>query len=743
MEGEKKYFMGQKRFKRGKPRPHSPQGKPQSQKRHVALALENSILAFLYRTGEPASMTDIARTIGGKRTLGNEVKAAITHLLHIKAILKIDKKRYELSKSAQLYTGTLEQNPKGFGFVTITGKHGNAPELGRDAHVTANRLGPAVHGDTVLLRVLSVATGGRPEAAIISVLKRGPDTVAGFFTSDKKGSFVFPEDTRYPFIIRVDATKYPDLQSGTAVIVQVKIPAQPTRIADGKIIEVLGSPDNIDVQMRLVIEKFRLPHTFSYEAELEAANLPDTVTANDDREDLRRILHVTIDGETAKDFDDAVCVTRTETGFRLHVSIADVSFFVKPGSALDKDAYERGTSIYFPGRVIPMLPEKLSNNLCSLIPGEDRLALTAILDFDHNGVLQKKKFCRSVIVSHRRFTYTTVAAIVIEKDEKTRAANQPFLEMLDHAADLAKLLQKLRVDRGSIGFSLPEPEICLDEDGRISTITRAERNFAHQIIEEFMLSANEAVAQTFTQNKRKCLYRIHELPNFEKVTEFSVFAKTLDLQLPPPETSPEWFGKVLDLCKGTPKEYIVNNLLLRTMQQAKYSDENVGHFALATTDYTHFTSPIRRYPDLMVHRELCRLLLERQKKVIVVKQQQDLHEQGTFLSARERTAVGSEREMNDRLKLIYIEKHLNEPFSAIISGVTEFAFFVELLDLFISGSVSLESLSNEYFLYDGKHHRVIGEISGKTYQLGDIITVTATDVDKNKNRINFKPSSLQ
>jgi ribonuclease R len=743
MEGEKKYFMGQKRFKRGKSRPQSLPGKPHSPKRHIALALENSILAYLYAAGEPASMTDIARTLSGKRTLSNEVKAAITHLLHIKAIIKSDKKRYELSKSAQLYTGTLQQHPKGFGFVSITGKHGNAPDLGRDAHVTANRLGPAIHGDTVLLRVLSVATGGRPEAAILKVIERGPDTVAGFFTTDKKGSFVFPEDTRYPFIIRVNAAKFPDLQSGTAVVVKVKVPAQPTRIADGIIIKVLGSPDNIDVQMRLVIEKFRLPHTFSPEAEQEAQNLPDTIDASDDREDLRRIQHVTIDGETAKDFDDAICVTRTDNGYRLHVSIADVSYFVKPGSALDRDAYERGTSIYFPGRVIPMLPEKLSNNLCSLIPGEDRLALTAILDFDPNGILQKKRFCRSIIVSHRRFTYTTVAAIVIEKNEVLRAAHQSFIEMLENAAELATLLQKLRKDRGSIGFSLPEPEISLDEGGRIAAITRADRNFAHQIIEEFMLSANEAVAETFTQSKRKSLYRIHELPNFEKVVEFSVFAKTLDLQLPPPETSPEWFGKVLDLCKGTPKEYIVNNLLLRTMQQAKYSAENVGHFALATTDYTHFTSPIRRYPDLMVHRELCRLLLERQKKVIVVKAQQDLQEQGTFLSARERTAVGSEREMNDRLKLIYMEKHLNEPFSAIISGVTEFAFFVELLDLFISGSVSLENLSNEYFLYDSKHHRVIGEITGKTFQLGDIITVTATDVDKNKNRINFKPSSLQ
>lgn len=688
-------------------------------------------------------MTDIARSVTGKRALGEELKAALTHLLHIKAINKTDKKHFELSSAAQLYTGTLQQHPKGFGFVAITGKHGNAPDLKRDVHIASGQLGSAMHGDVVLLRLQSATSSTRPEGSVIAVLERGPDTIAGFLTLEKRGAFVYPEDIRYPFIIQVDPAKIPKIDNGTAVIVQITAPDKPARIVRGTVVEVLGSPDNIDVQMRLVIEKFRLPHEFSKETQAEADNLSETIVAAPDREDLRALQHVTIDGETAMDFDDAICVARTNTGFRLHVSIADVSHFVKPGTALDKDAYQRGTSIYFPGRVIPMLPEKLSNNLCSLIPGEDRLAVTAILDFDLSGKRTNMRFCRSLINSHNRFTYTTVRQILIDNNQDIRKQHKQFLAMLESAAELATALQHRRKERGSIGFTLPEPEISLDEDGRIAAIQRAERNFAHQIIEEFMLAANEAVAETFTRNNRKGLYRIHELPDYEKVVEFSIFAKTLDLQLPPPQTSPEWFGRVLEVCQGTPKEYIVNNLLLRTMQQARYSPDNVGHFALAAENYTHFTSPIRRYPDLMVHRELCRLLLERRKKVIIGKPPQDLREQGNFLSARERTAVASEREMSDRLKMLYMEKHLGESFSAIISGVTEFAFFVELLDLFISGSVPLEQLKEDYYLYDGKHHRVIGEISGKTYQIGDIITVTATDVDKNKNRINFRPSSMQ
>ena len=685
------------------------------------------------------AISEIAREITGKRSAGADLKAAVTHLIHSRMIGKAEKKRLQLAEAAPLYAGTLEQHPRGFGFVSTNASPTGAPTLDADVYIAGSRMGSAMQGDLVLIRLLSPVSAPRPEGAVVAVVERGPDTLAGFYRINRRGAFVYPEDPRYPFVIEVPSASHPHLENGNAVLVRIKPPLKPARVLTGTIIEVLGSPDNIDVQMRLVIEKFKLPHLFSTEALEEAAAHEEPTGREAHREDLRHIQHVTIDGETAKDFDDAIAVTTNDKGYRLYVSIADVGHYVQAGSALDREAYDRGTSIYFPGRVIPMLPERLSNDLCSLVPGRDRLAMTAILDFDHEGKRCGQRFLRSLITSHQRFTYTTVRRIVVDGDQAARAEHAPLLEMLSAAASLAQRLQLRRQRRGAIGFSLPEAEISLDEQGRIASIRRAERNFAHQIIEEFMLAANEAVAETFTRNRHPSLYRIHELPDEEKVNQFSIFSKTLDLNLPPTEITPQWFGKVLKLCQGTPKEYIVNNLLLRTMQQARYSPDNVGHFALATKDYTHFTSPIRRYPDLVVHRELWRLIEEKRDGKSKTAGPHDLTEAANFLSGRERTAVAAEREMSERLKMLYMEQHLGERFSAIISGVTEFTFFVELLDLFISGAVPLAALEDDYYLFDPKHHRVMGEISRRTFQIGDIIEVVATDLERPKNRINFRP----
>lgn len=736
--------MPKKRHPRRKaPSTYTPKHQVRPKNVRIDDSRENELLSLLYGLQEPISIHEITKMMTGGRSVSKELKLITERLLHAKILRRIGKKHFELTSYAPLYEGTLEQNPRGFGFVSVLQRHGTAPDLTRDAYVSAARMGSAMHGDRVLIRVLKVSGSGRPESVVLKIIERGSTTLAGIFFKDTRGEYVSPEDTRFPYIIKVDSSQYPDLENGNAVIVKIKPPKEPTRTLTGTITEILGPPDSIDVQMRLVIEKFKLPHIFNQDALEEAAALPEEIVADSAREDLRHIDHVTIDGETAKDFDDAVAVHKTETGYRLYVSIADVSHFVQPGSALDADAYQRGTSIYFPGRVIPMLPEKLSNNLCSLLPNTDRLAVTATLDFDLSGQLIHRHFSRSLICSKQRFTYTTVRQILIDQNPEALQQHAHFLPMLTDAASLARLLLKKRQDRGSIGFSLPEAEISLDTDGRISTIARAERNFAHQIIEEFMLAANEAVALTFTQHKRQSLYRIHEPPDPEKVEEFGTFAKTLDLQLPPTENQPEWFAQVLTLCQGSPKEYIVNNLLLRTMQQARYSPKNVGHFGLAATDYTHFTSPIRRYPDLMVHRELCRMIEQTVAAPSAMPGGQTLKENGEFLSGRERTAVGAEREMTNRLKLIFMEKHIGESFDAIISGVSNFAFFVELLELFISGSVALDQLTDDYYLFDEKHYRLIGEVSGNRFQLGDLIRVTLIDVDKNNNRINFKPSSLE
>lgn len=698
--------------------------------------LERSVLACIYGSEQALSQADIAAELTLDREGKKKLEVLLAELVEQRVLNQSGKGRFALGKQGNLAVGILEQNPRGFGFVTGVVAEGEARTYGKDPSVEASRMGAARHGDTVLIRVFRVRQDGRPEAEVISVLKRGSDRLAGFLTLEPDRVRVVPEDPRFPFAVFVDGAPSVDAREGDAVIVELFQEQGEADGLRGRIVEVLGNPDLIDVQMRLVIEKFKLPHVFSDQAVQEAADLPDGVGEIKGREDLREILHVTIDGETAKDFDDAVAVVKTKNGYRLYVSIADVGHFVRPGTALDKEAYARGTSVYFPGRVIPMLPERISNNLCSLIPDQDRLAFTAILDFDRQANVLRKRFVKSIIRSHRRLTYTIVRQILVDRDKGVRSAHKPFLTPLKWAGELAAVLQKQRRERGAIGFTLPEPDITLDEDGRIHSIGRAERNFAHQIIEEFMLSANEAVAETFTEHSVNALYRIHERPDPVKVQEFTGFAQTLGLHLPRHRQDPDWFGQILDMVKGSPREYVINNLLLRTMQQARYDMRNVGHFGLAATDYTHFTSPIRRYPDLLVHRAL-QDFVGRSKENKKNLTPEKLKEVGPFLSGRERVAVGAEREMNDRLKVRYMQGRIGESFDAVISGVSGFAFFVELLDLFVSGSVAISELRDDYYIYDSKHHRLMGERSARMYRLGDLVRVTLLDVDPRRSRINF------
>jgi ribonuclease R len=701
--------------------------------------LEKAVLTYVHGSEQAVSQADMIGELQLDREGKKELEILLAELVNQGILTHNSKNRFSLGRQSNLAVGVLEQNPRGFGFVTGVVAKGEGGAYMKDPSVEASRMGAARHGDTVLIRVFRVRQDGRPEAEVISVLKRGSDRLAGFVSFEQKRIRVIPEDPRFPFAVFIDGAVPADVQAGDAVIVELADDQEETGSLRGRIIEVLGNPDLIDVQMRLVIEKFKLPHTFSDQAEQESARLPDEISEMKGREDLREIQHVTIDGETAKDFDDAVAVVKTKKGFRLYVSIADVSHFVRPGTALDQEAYARGTSIYFPGRVIPMLPEKISNNLCSLIPDQDRLAFTAILDFDRQATVVKKRFVKSIIRSHKRFTYTTVRQILIDNDKEVRGAHKSFLTPLKWAGELAAVLQKQRKERGAIGFTLPEPDIALDEAGRIRSIGRAERNFAHQIIEEFMLSANEAVAETFTEHSVKALYRIHERPDPIKVQEFTGFAQTLGLHLPKHRQDPDWFGQVLDMVKNSPREYVINNLLLRTMQQARYDMRNVGHFGLAATDYTHFTSPIRRYPDLLVHRALYDFI-SRSKENKKNLSPESLKEIGPFLSSRERVAVSAEREMNDRLKVRYMQDRIGESFDAVISGVNGFAFFVELLELFVGGSVAISELRDDYYIYDPKHHRLMGERSARMYRLGDLVRVTLLDVDPRRNRINFTPA---
>jgi ribonuclease R len=703
--------------------------------------LEKSLLAYLYDLQGPATINAIAKNIAVGRSSKEDITAITSVLLKKNQLMKTGKNCYILNKNCDIFEGILDKNARGFGFVTNLSSKISVSSFQKDPFLSISQIGSANHGDRLLIRIVKVRNDGHPEAEIIKILQRGTERLAGFFVADGSTPHVIPEDPRFSFLVHIPEEQYTMARHGDVVLVKIFPSPERANTVQGSIIEVLGSPDNVDVQMRMVIEKFKLPHAFSDKALKETEALSENLPDLGKRTDLSTIGHVTIDGETAKDFDDAIAVVKTRKGFRLYVSIADVAYFVRPGTTLDKEAYERGTSVYFPGRVVPMLPEKLSNNLCSLVPDKERLTFSAILDFDRNGRRLRKSFCRSIIRSRHRFTYTTVKNILIDKDPGIRQEHKDFLTPLKWAGELATVLLKRRMERGSIGFNIPEAEISLDESGKISSIKRAERNFAHQIIEECMLAANEAVAETFTQQGKAALYRIHEVPDPEKVREFREFSKTLGLELPRDAGTPDWFGRVLDLVKGTLKEYVVNNLLLRTMQQARYSPDNVGHFGLAATDYTHFTSPIRRYPDLLVHRALDSLLAgSTEKKNMLPDKQMSLKDVGQFLSSRERVAISAEREMNDRLKLHFMENRIGETFDAVISGVNNFAFFVELLELFVSGAVAVSQLTDDYYLFDIKHHRLIGETTAKIYQVGQQLRVTVLNVDKSRNRINFVPA---
>lgn len=709
---------------------------------HAAVATpENALLTLLYQTSAAMTSAEIFAALAEQNVRKNRVQETIDLLLHESLIRKDGRRRFILHANAHLCEGTLTQNPKGFGFVSLTRQPAGRPPLGKDVFITNSLIGDARHGDRVLIRVLKVGHDDRAEGVVLTVLARGADTIAGIYWQQGKEGRVFPDDPRFPFTMVINPQQGLQPNPGDAVIVRYRGASQIGGTLPGEIVEILGPADQLDNQLRMVIEKFRLPHLFPEDVLREAARLKAPLHPEAGREDLRQLAHVTIDGETAKDFDDAICVEKSHQGYRLYVSIADVSYFVTPGSALDQEAYLRGTSVYLPGRVIPMLPERLANDLCSLVPGLDRFCLSAILDFDLSGTLQASRFTRSVILSRQRFTYTTVKKILVDKDPSSREEHRSLLPMLESAEELVVALQQRRRARGSIDFNLAEAEFALSESGEVTGINRLERNLAHLMIEEFMLAANQAVAARFTVEKWPALYRIHEAPDPGKILEFVDFLPTLEVHPAPFVNSPGWFAAVLRTCQGTRHDYLINNLVLRNMQQARYSPDNIGHFGLAAPDYTHFTSPIRRYPDLMVHRQLLALNVRKEGGKTPSGDSPTLSQAGEFLSNREREAMLAERDMHDRLKISYMKSRLGEVFTAVISGVTEAALFIELQDLCLSGSISLDQLNDDHYFYDSKNHRLFGEIHRRIFRIGDPLEVVLVNVDNVRKRLNFKPTS--
>ncbi len=720
-----RHHSGQSRTKRHR---KSTPGQDQTQPLII-----DRILGFLADSPEPATPAMIMAGLD----LPRHDKKTITEILaEMEEAGKITRqnKKYLLADGGGLIQATLDLTGKGFGFALVEG----ADKKDKDPFIAPSHLNGASHGDRILIRLIGTGRG-RPEARVVKIIKRGISRLCGIYTAGGKTGYVTPDNERLPYTVNVRKDNSLGARDNTAVLLEIIDYGSANRPPEGKIIEILGDPFSVAVQLRMTLEQFELPRSFPEDVEQEVRKLRPLVECDTERTDLRHIPHVTIDGETAKDFDDAIAVEQTKTGFRLHVSIADVSHYVRTGSAIDMEAYRRGTSTYLPDLVIPMLPERLSNDLCSLVPDQDRPAFTAILEFDKKGHRTGQRYCKSMIRSHRRFTYTAVRQILYDRDPAMQESHRDLLPMLEAAEKLAQQLQQRRRQRGSIGFNIPEAEIRLKDD-KIDTIARAERNQAHQLIEECMLAANEAVAETLANADQDVLYRIHERPDPAKVDLFTEAAAIMDLQLPKTEISPAWFARVIEEADESPVQYVVNNLMLRTMQQARYSPENLGHFGLAAEYYLHFTSPIRRYPDLVAHRVLLNFLTKADKKAKkppVLAGRTALADAALHLSTRERLAIGVERNARARLGALFLKDRIGEEFEAIISGVTSFGLFVELLETFISGAVPVQEMRDDYYVHDARGHRLVGEHTGTTHQMGDLLLVRLNRVDMPAKRLTF------
>jgi ribonuclease R len=688
------------------------------------------ILEFMKEEDRPLLLREILRRLGIQKEQRHQAREYLRDLADEGKVVRIRGNRYGLPSKMNLIVGRVKTHPDGYGFV-IPEKEGE-----EDIFISPRNLKEAMHGDRVVARIESIRKKGK-EGSVIRILERKTRKVVGKFMRAKNYSYIIPEDER--ILQEVFIPEGETKRARPNQIVVAEITQYPTERArpEGRITHILGYPDDPEIEPQIIIHKYDLPHRFTSAALKEAQTLPPTPSSDEykDRVDLRGIPTFTIDGENARDFDDAVSIEKErDGGVKLYVSISDVSHYVKEGTLLDEEAYSRGTSVYLPDRAIPMFPPELSNEICCLHARVDRLTLTAELRYDGNGERRDVRFYPSMIQSNERLTYTWVRKILVDGDTELRERFSPLLPSLNLMADLCQELRRRRAERGSIDFDLPEPEVILNLQGETEDITRAERNLAHQIIEEFMIAANEAVAHFMEEKRLPFIYRIHEPPKKEAIDEFRRFISHLGYKMrKDADHSPREFQRVLSDIKGRPEERVVNEILLRSMKWAKYSGKNLGHFGLASEGYTHFTSPIRRYPDLMVHRFLKKVLSGEEIKI----PEEVLANRADHLSNRERVAMEAEREILNRYRVRFMRDKIGEEFEGIISGVAAFGFFVELKDIFVEGLVRVTSLHDDYYQYHEKKYCLVGERTHKTYRIGDEVRVRVDRVDVERRHIDF------
>jgi len=641
--------------------------------------------------------------------------------------------RYEVA-ARNLVEGKIMLHRDGYGFVIPKEK---IQGIDSDIYVPAALTGSAMNGDNVKVEITLRKAGGRAEGRVASVEKRARDTVVGQLLYDGQVYFVAPMDEKLPskIVITNDVSEHKDK------IVEVEITRFPsgTRWPAGKVVSVIGFIDDPNVETDVIIRNFGLPVAFSKEVEEEAARSPDALTEKDfiGRDDFRKRNTITIDPKTARDFDDAIDVEAIGDGtFQLGVHIADVSHFVPADSAMDAEARYRGTSVYFPDRVLPMLPEKISNHLCSLNPNVDRLAISVMLHISRGGDVLDYSFHKSIIQSKERMTYDDVQKLLDGTNPALERKYEHLLPQMRNIARLAEIVRKRRHRRGAIDFDLPEPTLTYNEEGMLSGITKSVRFFSHRIVEEFMILANEVVAGHLEESGIPTLYRVHEEPDPMKVEEFAEIVAGFGLKFDPGKAEPAEFQKFIASIEGRPEERMLSYLMLRSFKQARYSEENAGHFGLASDSYTHFTSPIRRYPDLVVHRILKASIARKSQPPIPAAQLEAIARES---SERERLADQAERELFEWKKMLLLEQHLGGTFDAIIIAVWRDGFVVELIDHFIEGFVSVADIPDDYYQLDQASHTLVGRRSRQRFRLGDHVTVQVVRVDKLLRRAYFLP----
>ena len=691
------------------------------------------------KTYVPMKLKELAMLLSVPKEQRDELKEVLDILIAEGKIGISKKGKYGKAEEFAL-AGTFSGHAKGFGFVTIEGRE-------QDVFIPADKTKGAMDGDKVQIVIEGEARGKRAEGAVLRILEHANKTVIGFYQKNKNFGFVLPDNQKLGQDIFIPQGKDMGAVTGHKVIVRITDFGDDRKKPEGVITEILGHVNDPGVDILSIIKAYGLPEGFPDEVMVQVAGIPDEVEEEEkkNRLDLRHLQTVTIDGEDAKDLDDAISISKeNDDHYTLGVHIADVSHYVTENSPLDKEALKRGTSVYLVDRVIPMLPHKLSNGICSLNAGTDRLALSCLMEIDGKGNVIGHRIAETLIQVDRRMTYTAVNAIVTDRDPDVMEEYGDFVPMFDLMKELSDILRERRKKRGSIDFDFPESKIILDEKGRPVDIKPYERNAATKIIEDFMLMANETIAEDYFWQELPFLYRTHDYPDPEKMKRLGTFINNFGytIRTQNGEVHPKELQKLLDKIEGTPEEALISRLTLRSMKQAKYTTVCTGHFGLAANYYTHFTSPIRRYPDLQIHRIIKENLRRGLSDRRFVHYDSILPEVAVQCSSMERRADEAERETDKLKKCEYMSKRIGKEYDGVISGVTNWGLYVELPNT-VEGLIRVNDLMGDYFVFDEEHMELVGEMTRKSYKLGQKIRVQVADTDKLTRTIDFIPAKWQ